>query len=230
QKKSAANAELPNGKPPRSVTWQQTAAVLVAVDSDDEESDSSETEKEDDEGIVFIARATDKILQGKTASGSLDVCPSPRIIPPSPTSAEKELPWKGDRGDLAVYVSSETTKIVPVDMQTAWKQSISSLESVASPPGAEPGPHAKLWAGPALEEGPKPERQVMPEQRTCFQFPNPLLRSSRPPSDSSPERTEQPELQPLMAPDEQGRMSTAAGPGNSRWLFQFNRPARFSDG
>ncbi|KAG6941008.1 solute carrier family 9 member A5, partial [Chelydra serpentina] len=68
KKKSAANAELPNGKPPRSVTWQQTAAVLVAVDSDDEESDSSETEKEDDEGIVFIARATDKILQGKTAS------------------------------------------------------------------------------------------------------------------------------------------------------------------
>uniref|UniRef100_A0A8C4XZ14 Sodium/hydrogen exchanger n=1 Tax=Gopherus evgoodei TaxID=1825980 RepID=A0A8C4XZ14_9SAUR len=201
------------------------AAVLVAVDSDDEESDSSETEKEDDEGIIFIARATDEILQGKKASGSLDVCPSPRIIPPSPTSAEKELPWKGDRGDLAVYISSETTKIVPVDMQTAWKQSISSLESVASPPGAEPGPHAKTLAGPAPEE-----RHMMPEQRTCFQFPNPLLRSSRPQSASSPERTEQPELQPLMAPDEHGRMSTSAGPSNSRWLIQFNRHARFSDG
>ncbi|XP_053905419.1 sodium/hydrogen exchanger 5 isoform X3 [Malaclemys terrapin pileata] len=226
QKKSAANAELPNGKPPRSVTWQQTAAaVLVAVDSDDEESDSSETEKEEDEGIVFIARATDAILQGKKASGSLDVCPSPRIIPPSPTSAERELPWKGDRGDLAVYISSETTKIVPVDMQAAWKQSISSLESVASPPGAEPGPYAKTVAGPAPEE-----RQMMPEPRSCFQFPNPLLRSSRPQSAGSPERTEQPELQPLMAPDEHGRMSTAAGPGNSRWLIQFNRPARFSDG
>uniref|UniRef100_A0A8C0G5D5 Sodium/hydrogen exchanger n=1 Tax=Chelonoidis abingdonii TaxID=106734 RepID=A0A8C0G5D5_CHEAB len=196
------------------------AAVLVAVDSDDEESDSSETEKEDDEGIIFIARATDEILQGKKASGSLDVCPSPRIIPPSPTLAEKELPWKGDRGDLAVYISSETTKIVPVDMQTAWKQSISSLESVTSPPGAEPGPHAKTLAGPAPEE-----RHVMPEQHTCFQFPNPLLRSSRPQSAGSPERTEQPELQPLMAPDEHGRMSTSTGPSNSRWLIQFNRPA-----
>ncbi|KAM9122566.1 sodium/hydrogen exchanger 5 [Pangshura tecta] len=225
QKKSAANAELPNGKPSRSVTWQQTAAVLVAVDSDDEESDSSETEKEDDEGIIFIARATDEILQGKKASGSLDVCPSPRIIPPSPTLAEKELPWKGDQGDLAVYISSETTKIVPVDMQTAWKQSISSLESVASPPGAEPGPHAKMLAGPAPEE-----RHVVPEQRTCFQFPNPLLRSSRPQSAGSPERTEQPELQPLMAPEEHGRMSTSSGPSNGRWLLQFNRAARFSDG
>ncbi|CAM4636767.1 sodium/hydrogen exchanger 5 isoform X3 [Caretta caretta] len=230
QKKSVANTELPNGKPPRSVNWQQTAAVLVAVDSDSEESDSSETEKEDDEGIVFIARAADEILQGKKASGSLDICPSPRIIPPSPTSAEKELPWKGDRGDLAVYISSETTKIVPVDMQTAWKQSISSLESVASPPGAEPGPHAKTVAGPVLDEGPKLERQMMPEQRICFQFPNPLLRSSRPQSDSSLERTEQPELQPLMALDEHGRMSTSAGPSNSRWLIQFNRPTRFSDG
>ncbi|KAI1235495.1 hypothetical protein IHE44_0002368, partial [Lamprotornis superbus] len=93
------------------------APVLVMVSSEEEESDSSETEKEDDEGIVFVARATDEVLQGKTTPGSLDVCPSPCIIPPSPTLAEKELPWKGDQADLAVYVSSETTKIVPVDMQ-----------------------------------------------------------------------------------------------------------------
>ncbi|XP_067408937.1 sodium/hydrogen exchanger 5 isoform X2 [Emydura macquarii macquarii] len=226
KKNSAGNAELPNGKPQRSVTWQQTASVLVTVNSDEEESDSSDAEKEDDEGIVFVARATDEILRSKKASGSLDICPSPHIIPPSPTLAEKELPWKGDQDDLTVYISSETTKIVPVDMQTAWNQSISSLESIASPLGAEPGLHAKTLACPALEEGTKPERQMMPEQRTCFQFPSHPSKSSRCQSDSSSERTEQPELQPLMAPEEHGRMSTSAGPSNSRWLIQFNRPTR----
>lgn len=39
------------------------------VSSEEEESDSSETEKEDDEGIVFVARATDEVLQGKTTPG-----------------------------------------------------------------------------------------------------------------------------------------------------------------
>lgn len=45
------------------------APVLVTVSSDEEESDSSETEREDDEGIVFVARATDEVLQGKTTPG-----------------------------------------------------------------------------------------------------------------------------------------------------------------
>lgn len=44
------------------------------VNSEEEESDSSETEKEDDEGIVFVARATDEILQGKKTSST--GCPS----------------------------------------------------------------------------------------------------------------------------------------------------------
>uniref|UniRef100_A0A8C8S2T8 Sodium/hydrogen exchanger n=1 Tax=Pelusios castaneus TaxID=367368 RepID=A0A8C8S2T8_9SAUR len=226
KKNSAGNAELHNGKPRQNINWQQTASILVTVDSDEEESDSSETEKEDDEGIIFVARATDEILRGKKVSGSLDVCPSPCIIPPSPTSAEKELPWKGDQDDLAVYISSETTKIVPVDMQSAWNQSISSLESIASPPGAEPGLHAKILACPALEEGPKSERQMTPEQHICFQFPSHPSRSSRPLSDGSLERTEQPELQPLMAPEDHGRVSTSTGPSSSRWLIQFNRPTR----
>uniref|UniRef100_A0A8B9Z8F1 Sodium/hydrogen exchanger n=1 Tax=Buteo japonicus TaxID=224669 RepID=A0A8B9Z8F1_9AVES len=195
------------------------APVLVMVSSEEEESDSSETEREDDEGIVFIARATDEVLQGKTTPGSLDVCPSPCIIPPSPTLAEKELPWKGDQADLAVYVSSETTKIVPVDMQKAWNQSISSLESIASPPGIESGPQHRRFACPVLEEQPQSASQVMPEQGSCFQFPSHVSKSGRSQSDSSPDGAEQQELQPLMATEEQGRMLPATEP---RWLM-FNR-------
>ncbi|NXD99443.1 SL9A5 protein, partial [Chaetorhynchus papuensis] len=234
QKNISLTKEAPNGKTHRNVPWQDAAPVLVMVSSEEEESDSSETEKEDDEGIVFVARATDEVLQGKTtpelcklpltvppsaSPGSLDVCPSPCIIPPSPTLAEKELPWKGDQADLAVYVSSETTKIVPVDMQKAWNQSISSLESIASPPGIESGPQHRRFACPVLEEQPQSASQVMPEQSSCFQFPSHVSKSGRSQSDSSPDGPEQQELQPLMATEEQGRMPPTAEP---RWLM-FNR-------
>ncbi|NWV89509.1 SL9A5 protein, partial [Machaerirhynchus nigripectus] len=219
QKNISLTKEAPNGKTHRNVPWQDAAPVIVMVSSEEEESDSSETEKEDDEGIVFVARATDEVLQGKTTPGSLDVCPSPCIIPPSPTLAEKELPWKGDQADLAVYVSSETTKIVPVDMQKAWNQSISSLESIASPPGIESGPQHRRFACPVLEEQPQSASQVMPEQSSCFQFPSHVSKSGRSQSDSSPDGPEQQELQPLMATEEQGRMPPTAEP---RWLM-FNR-------
>ncbi|NXD84394.1 SL9A5 protein, partial [Halcyon senegalensis] len=215
----ALSSEAPNGKTHRSVPWQEAAPVLVMVSSEEEESDSSETEKEDDEGIVFIARATDEVLQGKTTPGSLDVCPSPCIIPPSPTLAEKELPWKGDQADLAVYISSETTKIVPVDMQKAWNQSISSLESIASPPGIESGPQHRRFACPVLEEQPQSASQVMSEQSSCFQFPSHVSKSSRSQSDSSPDGAEQQELQPLMATEEQSKVPPTTEP---RWLM-FNR-------
>uniref|UniRef100_A0A8B9UPE8 Sodium/hydrogen exchanger n=1 Tax=Anas zonorhyncha TaxID=75864 RepID=A0A8B9UPE8_9AVES len=191
---------------------ERSSPVLVMVSSEEEESDSSETEREDDEGIVFIARATDEVLQGKATPGSLDVCPSPCIIPPSPTLAEKELPWKGDQADLAVYVSSETTKIVPVDMQKAWNQSISSLESIASPPGIETGPQHRRFACPVLEEQPQSASQAMPEQISCFQFPSHVSKSGRSLSDSSPDGVEQQELQPLMASEEQGRALPPAEP------------------
>ncbi|KAM3665450.1 sodium/hydrogen exchanger 5 isoform X2 [Ammospiza nelsoni] len=219
KKNISLTKETANGKTHRSVPWQDAAPVLVMVSSEEEESDSSETEKEDDEGIVFVARATDEVLQGKTTPGSLDVCPSPCIIPPSPTLAEKELPWKGDQADLAVYVSSETTKIVPVDMQKAWNQSISSLESIASPPGIESGPQHRRFACPVLEEQPQSASQAMPEQSSCFQFPSHLSKSGRSQSDSSPDGPEQQELQPLMATEEQGRVPPSAEP---RWLM-FNR-------
>ncbi|XP_009881558.1 PREDICTED: sodium/hydrogen exchanger 5 [Charadrius vociferus] len=219
KKNISLTSDAPNGKTHRNVPWQEAAPVLVMVSSEEEESDSSETEREDDEGIVFVARATDEVLQGKTTPGSLDVCPSPCIIPPSPTLAEKELPWKGDQADLAVYVSSETTKIVPVDMQKAWNQSISSLESIASPPGIESGPQHRRFACPVLEERPQSASQAMPEQSSCFQFPSHVSKSGRSQSDSSPDGAEQQELQPLMATEEQGRMVPTTEP---RWLM-FNR-------
>ncbi|NXN95145.1 SL9A5 protein, partial [Rhinopomastus cyanomelas] len=219
-KKKAMSNKAPNGKMHRNVPWQEAASVLVMVSSEEEESDSSETEKEDDEGIVFIARATDEVLQEKATPGSLDVCPSPCIIPPSPTLAEKELPWKGDQADLAVYVSSETTKIVPVDMQKAWNQSISSLESIASPPGVESGPQHRRFACPVLEEQPQSASQVTLEHSSCFQFPSHVPASGRSQSDSSPDGAEQQELQPLMATEEQqGRVLPTTEP---RWLM-FNR-------
>ncbi|OXB74048.1 UNVERIFIED_CONTAM: hypothetical protein H355_003111 [Colinus virginianus] len=205
QKNTSLPSDAPNGKTHRNIPWQEAAPVLVTVSSDEEESDSSETEREDDEGIVFVARATDEVLQGKVTQGSLDVCPSPCIIPPSPTLAEKELPWKGDQADLAVYVSSETTKIVPVDMQKAWNQSISSLESIASPPGIETGVQHRRFARPMLEKQPQSASQATPEQVSRFQFPSHVPKSSRSKSDSSPEGVEQQELQPLMGTEEQGR-------------------------
>ncbi|NWX91900.1 SL9A5 protein, partial [Nothoprocta pentlandii] len=233
RKKASSPCDSPNEKTQRNVSWQEAAPVLVMVSSDEEESNSSETEREDDEGIVFIARATDEVLQGKktpeqypphcpsfASPGSLDVCPSPCIIPPSPTLAEKELPWKGDQADLAVYVSSETTKIVPVDMQKAWNQSISSLESIASPPGIETGAQHKRFTCPVLEEQPQSASQAMPEQSSCFQFPSHVSKSSRSHSDSSPDGIEQQELQPLMAAEEPSRVVSSAEP---RWLIQFNR-------
>lgn len=201
------------------------------ISSEEEESDGSETEREDDEGIVFIARATDEVLQGKTASepeeepravqnltvtpappDSLDVCPSPCIIPPSPTLAEKELPWKGDQAGLAVYISSETTKIVPVDMQKAWNQSISSLESIASPPGIESGPQHRRFACPVLQEQPQSASQVVPEQSSCFQFPSHVSKNGRSQSDSNPSGTEQQEMQLFMATEKQGRVLPTAEP------------------
>jgi len=55
--------------PPANSFHLAAAPVLVMVSSEEEESDSSETEREDDEGIVFVARATDEVLQGKTTPG-----------------------------------------------------------------------------------------------------------------------------------------------------------------
>ncbi|XP_029388517.1 sodium/hydrogen exchanger 5 isoform X1 [Mus pahari] len=224
KKDGVANPEATNGKPPRDLGFQDTAAVILTVESEEEEeSDSSETEKEDDEGIIFVARATSEVLQEGKVSGSLEVCPSPRIIPPSPTCAEKELPWKSGQGDLAVYVSSETTKIVPVDMQTGWNQSISSLESLASPPCTQPPTLTRLPPHPLVTEEPQVPLDLSPDLRSSFAFPPSLAKAGRSRSESSADIPQQ-ELQPLMGHKDHTHLSP--GTANSHWCIQFNRGGR----
>ncbi|XP_041506436.1 sodium/hydrogen exchanger 5 isoform X4 [Microtus oregoni] len=224
KKDGVANPEATNGKP-RDLGFQDTAAVILTVESEEEEeSDSSETEKEDDEGIIFVARATSEVLQEGKTSGSLEVCPSPRIIPPSPTCAEKELPWKSGQGDLAVYVSSETTKIVPVEMQKGWNQSISSLESLASPPCTQPPTLTRLPPHPLGVEETQVPLDMSSDPRSSFAFPPSLAKAGRSRSESSADIAQQQELQPLMGHKDHTHLSP--GTANSHWCIQFNRGGR----
>ncbi|XP_008585550.1 PREDICTED: sodium/hydrogen exchanger 5 isoform X2 [Galeopterus variegatus] len=221
KKDGVANAEAANGKP-QDLGFQDTAAVILTVESEEEEeSDSSETEKEDDEGIIFVARATSEVLQEGKVSGNLEVCPSPRIIPPSPTCAEKELPWKSGQGDLAVYVSSETTKIVPVEMQTGWNQSMSSLESLASPPCTQAPTLTHLPPCPLGTEEPQAPLNLPSDPHPSFAFPPSLAKAGRSRSESSADIPQQQELQPLMGHKDNTRLSP--GIANSHWCIQFNR-------
>lgn len=221
KKNGVANTAAANGKSPGDLGFRDTAAVILTVESEEEEeeSDSSETEK-DDEGIIFVARATSEVLQEGKVSGSLEVCPSPRIIPPSPTCAEKELPWKSGQADLVVYVSSETTKIVPVDMQKGWNQSISSLESLASPSCTQAPTVTRLPPGPLAAEEP----QAPLDPRPSFAFPPSLAKAGRSRSESSADIPRQQELQPLMQHEDQSHLSP--GTASSHWCIQFNRGGR----
>ncbi|XP_071375959.1 sodium/hydrogen exchanger 5-like [Centroberyx affinis] len=129
-----------NDKPRRNVSWQDKDPVVVPVDSEEERGEHSEPEKEEDVGITFVARNAETPKERpKSVPAGLDGCQSPVAAPPSPTSGENQLPWKGGAGSLPPCVSVEATKIIPVDLQQAWNQSISSLESISSPPApAEP--------------------------------------------------------------------------------------------
>ncbi|KAM8946013.1 sodium/hydrogen exchanger 5 [Pelodytes ibericus] len=209
--------EFRNGRPNKVVTWENTASIVVTADSEDEGSD---VEIEDDEGITFVARATDEVLQGVKISGMLGVCQSPRIVPPSPTLAEKVLPWKRELDENTVCISSESTKIVPVDLQKSWKQSISSLESIGSPPA--PDLHsdgAKLLR----QDGRSPPvLQTLPETCSCFPFSN-SGQSLLGPSDIQMQ-----ELQPLMPRAEASRMTSplSARHNHSKRILQLHRPSK----
>nr|KAF6408086.1 solute carrier family 9 member A5 [Molossus molossus] len=224
KKNGVAYTAATNEKSPGDLGFQDTAAVILTVESEEEESYSSETEKEDDEGIIFVARATSEVLQEGKVSGSLEVCPSPRIIPPSPTCAEKELPWKSGQGDLAVYVSSETTKIVPVDMQMGWNQSISSLESLASPPCTQAPTMTCLPPCPLATEEPQAPFGLPSDLHPSFAFPPSLAKAGRSRSESSADIPQQQELQSLMEHEDHSNLSP--GTANSHWCIQFNRGGR----
>ncbi|XP_063294875.1 sodium/hydrogen exchanger 5 isoform X1 [Pelobates fuscus] len=209
--------EFRNGRQSKAVSWENAASIIVTADS---ESEHSDIEIGDDEGITFIARATDEILQGVKISGMLGVCQSPRIVPPSPTLAEKVLPWKREPDENTVCISSETTKIVPVDLQRSWKQSISSLESVGSPPVSE---HHQDGGRLLRQDGRSPPvLQTLPETCSCFPFSN-----SPGQSDLGSSTIQLQELQPLMPRAECFRMSPLSTRQNpSKRLKPLHRPSK----
>ncbi|XP_066569461.1 sodium/hydrogen exchanger 5 [Amia ocellicauda] len=205
--------QVPNGKPRRNVSWQDTAPVVVTVDSEEEDNDNSETERED-EGITFVARAADEVLHEDQPAGNLDVCPSPFLLPPSPTCAEKQLPWKGDQGGLPVCVSLETTKIVPVDLQEAWSQSMSSQESLSSPALPQPLYPRRTPLSWAEQSGSPVTRLA---QACRFQFPE------RHEEEEGSRTLQQQEMQPLMSTGRPPRPGPPQGGAAGRWPSSFTR-------
>uniref|UniRef100_A0A8C6V499 Sodium/hydrogen exchanger n=1 Tax=Neogobius melanostomus TaxID=47308 RepID=A0A8C6V499_9GOBI len=135
KRRGSDSKEESSEKPRRNVSWHDKGAepVLVPVESD---KDRSDAEKEDDEGITFVAQKVETPKpRPKSVPAALEVSSSPPARSPSPPlSADSHLPWKGGVGSPPPCVSVEATKIIPVDLQQAWNQSISSLESISSPP------------------------------------------------------------------------------------------------
>lgn len=196
-------------KPRRNVSWHDKGAepVLVPVESE-EDKDHSEAEKEEDEGITFVARKVETPkARPKSVPAALEVSSSPLPRPPSPPlSADSHLPWKGGVGSPPPCVSVEATKIIPVDLQQAWNQSISSLESISSPP-APPAPdplHPRISALSRLGT-PRPVSYTPPSSTAStsntqllhgsFLFPEKKLNEEE--EDDSFESSQ--ELQPLMS-------------------------------
>lgn len=105
--------------------------------------------------VVFM------FLSPPSVPAALDGCPSPAAVPPSPPSGDCHLPWKGSMGSPPPCVSVEATKIIPVDLQQAWNQSISSLESISSPPAPAEPVHPRVSALSRLG-GPRPASYSLP--------------------------------------------------------------------
>ncbi|XP_040055610.2 sodium/hydrogen exchanger 5 isoform X1 [Gasterosteus aculeatus] len=135
KRRGSDSREEGGDKPRRNVSWQDKNPVVVPVESE-EDRGHSDPEKDEDVGITFIARQVETPTQQPRSAvpATLDGGQSPPLAPSSP-----HLPWKGSVGSPPPCVSVEATKIIPVDLQQAWNQSISSLESISSPPApAEP--------------------------------------------------------------------------------------------
>ncbi|XP_037342330.2 sodium/hydrogen exchanger 5 isoform X2 [Pungitius pungitius] len=132
KRRGSDSREEGGDKPRRNVSWHDKNPVVVPVESE-EDKGHSDPEKDEDVGITFVARQVETPTQ-RSVPAALDGGQSPPLPPSSP-----HLPWKGSVGSPPPCVSVEATKIIPVDLQQAWNQSISSLESISSPPApAEP--------------------------------------------------------------------------------------------
>lgn len=123
-----------------------------------------------------------------------------------------------------MYVSSETTKIVPVDMQMGWNQSISSLESLASPPCIQDPTLTHLPPRQLDAEEPQALLDLSSDPRPSFAFPPSLAKAGRSRSESSADIPQQQELQPLMGHKDRTHLSP--GTANSHWCIHFNRAGR----
>ncbi|KAF4090969.1 hypothetical protein AMELA_G00031710 [Ameiurus melas] len=176
-------------KPRRNVSWQDKDPVVVPLEPGEEKGEHSEPEKDEDVGITFVAHRGSETPKARPKSDSAvsEVCQSPSVAPPSPTCGEKNLPWKEDVDALPPCVSSEATKIIPIDLQEAWNQSISSLESLASPPVLQEAQHPHV--NPLSRLG-APSRPLTSAQ---FYFPG-----GKDEEDESTLTHQQQEMQPLM--------------------------------
>ncbi|MCJ8747274.1 hypothetical protein PDJAM_G00151500 [Pangasius djambal] len=176
-------------KPRRNVSWQDKDPVVMPLEPGEEKGEHSEPEKDEDVGITFVAHRgleTPK-ARPKSDSAVLEVCQSPSVAPPSPTCGEKNLPWKEDVDSLPPCVSSEATKIIPIDLQQAWNQSISSLESLASPPVLQEPQHPHVNSLSRLAAPTRPPSSAQ------FHFPG-----GKDEEDESALSQQQQEMQPLM--------------------------------
>uniref|UniRef100_A0A3Q2GPW8 Sodium/hydrogen exchanger n=1 Tax=Cyprinodon variegatus TaxID=28743 RepID=A0A3Q2GPW8_CYPVA len=185
--------------------------VVVPVEPEEDKADHSDPEKEEDVGITFVARKAETPKQRpKSVPAALDVCQSPPPHTPSPPAADSHLPWKGSVGAPPPCVSVEATKIIPVDLQQAWNQSISSLESISSPPApAEPvhprvsalsrlgGPRPLSYTGPTAGGSPS---AGPPLPQASFSFPERKKKQQVEEEEEEEEPGASQEMQPLMSP------------------------------
>uniref|UniRef100_A0A8C5AUT4 Sodium/hydrogen exchanger n=1 Tax=Gadus morhua TaxID=8049 RepID=A0A8C5AUT4_GADMO len=93
-------------------------------------------------------------------STALEACDSPSMA--SPTCGERFLPWKVGAGSLPPCVSVEATKVIPVDLQQAWNQSISSLESISSPLNLNPNPRVTALSPSSVIPNPNLRFMALP--------------------------------------------------------------------
>lgn len=135
---------------------------------------------------------------------ALDGCPSPPTAPTSPSGGDSQLPWKGGVGSPPPCVSVEATKIIPVDLQQAWNQSISSLESISSPPPAADPAHPRVSALSRLG-GARPASYTPPSSSSSAGAQAALGSFHFPEKNEEEEEEEEAaggaqEMQPLMSP------------------------------
>ncbi|KAK3528052.1 hypothetical protein QTP86_017093 [Hemibagrus guttatus] len=193
-------------KPRRNVSWQDKDPVVVPLDPGEEKGEHSEPEKDEDVGITFVAQRGSETPKAQPKSDS--AVQSPFAAPPSPTCGEKNLPWKEDVDSLPPCVSSEATKVIPIDLQEAWNQSISSLESLASPPAIQEPQH------PHVNTLSRLTAPTQPPNSAQFHFPG-----GKDEEDDSALSQQQREMQPLMLSKRQtphSLPSSAALPSGKR--------------